>query len=574
MRAIFIFRLRILLGILGVIAIVLISRLFVIQIMYGNLYAQKAKRQYSADTSTLYDRGTIYFTRKDGTHIAVATLENGFLVAVHPGELKNIKMAYNAINAITPINEKTFFELAQKKNDPYEEVAHHLSKKAGEKLARQKIHGVQVIRERWRIYPAGTLAAHTIGFVAYNDDNTLSGRYGLERYYNSVLFRSGSTYRNFFAQLFSDAGNFFVDADSSRQGDIVTTIEPELEQHLMDDLARVQKKFSSKETGGIIMIPSTGAIVALGSVPTFNPNYFENEDASTFGNPLVEHVYEFGSIVKALTMASGLDAGVITPQTTYDDTGCITVDKARICNWDNKARGVIPMIEIIKQSLNVGASWIATQLGNDTQRAYFMKLFGHATGVDLSSETTALLSNLKSPRQVEYDTAAFGQGIAVTPMQMIRAIGALANGGVMVAPHLVSEKILQSGKIEYPDWSAKERVFSAKSTQETVTMMDALMDDELSHGKARIPTMSVAVKTGTAQLTKPEGGYYKNRFFHSFVGFFPSYAPRFIILLYTDDPHGAEYSAETLTTSFMDLTHFLINYYNIAPDRGITNKSL
>jgi len=574
MRAVFRYRLRILLGALGMVAILLVGRLFIVQIIYGADYAQKAHRQYAADTSTLYNRGSIYFTRKDGTHIAAATLETGFLVAINPEALTNPIEAYKVINKITPIDKRTFLTLATKKNDPYEEVAHHLSQKEGRKLALKKIKGVLVIRERWRVYPAGSLAAHTIGFVAYNNDNVLSGRYGLERYYDSILERTGTTYQNFFAQLFSNLGDVFVNANEARQGDVVTTIEPEVEQRLLDDLTKVQNLYHSKETGGIIMIPSTGEIIALGSVPTFNPNKFESANPSTFVNPLVEHVYEFGSIVKAVTMASALDSGVVTPATTYNDTGCINVDKDRICNWDYKARGVIPMEQIIVQSLNVGASWLATQMGHTTQRAYFTKLFGHTTGVDLPSETNSLLSNLNSPRQVEYDTSAFGQGIAVTPVQMIRALGALANGGVMVEPHLMREEILQSGKIQYPDWGAKTRVFSAKATRETVTMMDALMDTELSRGHAKIPTMSVAVKTGTAQLTKPNGGYYDDRYFHSFVGFFPSYAPRFIILLYTDDPKNITYSAETLTTSFLDLIHFLINYYNVPPDRGVTKQTI
>jgi len=574
MRATFRFRLRILLGFLGFVAVVLVARLFFIQIIKGDEYREIAQKQYTANMGALYDRGSIYFTRKDGTHIAIATLETGFTIVINPKRLKRPNVAYNAINAIIPIKRDKFFALVAKKNDPHEEVAQHISQKAGIALSEQDITGVSVVRNRWRVYPGKTLAAHTVGFVAYDNDATLHGRYGLERYYESTLERTSATYRNFFAQLFSNLGDVFVNAGASRQGDIVTTIEPEVEQRLMDDITRVQKKYHSKETGGIIMIPSTGEIVALGSVPTFDPNNFSSTKFSILANPLVEHVYEFGSIFKPLTMASALDAGVITPASTYDDTGCIVVNKARVCNWDYKARGVIPMEQIIVQSLNVGASWIATQLGHSKQRAYLTKLFGHTTGIDLPNETGAMLGNLKSTRQLEYDTASFGQGIAVTPMQMIRALGALANNGVMVDPHLMRDKILQSGKPQYPDWSTKTRVFSAKASQETTTMMDALMDTELSHGQAKIPAMSVAVKTGTAQLTKPTGGYYKDRFFHSFVGFFPSYAPRFIILLYTDDPQNVMYSAETLTSSFMDLTHFLINYYSIPPDRGVAVHTL
>jgi cell division protein FtsI (penicillin-binding protein 3)/stage V sporulation protein D (sporulation-specific penicillin-binding protein) len=223
--------------------------------------------------------------------------------------------------------------------------------------------------------------------------------------------------------------------------------------------------------------------------------------------------------------------------------------------------------------LNVGASWIATQLGQDKFREYFTTLFGTKTGIDQPGEGHALLSNLSKPQQVGYDTAAFGQGIAETPIQMIRALGAIANGGVMVQPHLVSAVRLNSGITRKLDWSQTTPVFGATAARETTVMMTALVDQKLEGGKAIIPTMSVAAKTGTAQLTDGHGGYYTNRFFHSFVGFFPSYNPRFIILLYTNDPQGVEYASETLDSTFLDLVHFLIDYYAVPPDRGFATTT-
>jgi cell division protein FtsI/penicillin-binding protein 2 len=157
---------------------------------------------------------------------------------------------------------------------------------------------------------------------------------------------------------------------------------------------------------------------------------------------------------------------------------------------------------------------------------------------------------------------------------MIRAAATLANGGVLPQPHLVRAVRLQSGierKVEFAD--APPAVFSEKAVRDVATMMTAVVDEKLENGKAKIPTMSVAAKTGTAQLTTKEGGYYTDRFFHSFVGFFPSYAPRFIILLYTNDPRGVTYASETLNSTFLSLTHFLIDYYAIPPDRGVVSSS-
>ncbi len=572
MRAQFRSRIRIVLAFLILTALVIFVRLYFVQIVDGDDYSLKADRQFSSGASGLFDRGSIYFTRKDGSLISAATLNSGFLVAINPQTLAYPEVAYDAISTIAPLTltREEFLTAAAKKSQVHIQVAHHLSEEEGQELSAKGIKGIQVLRERWRTYPGGTLASQTIGIVSYGSGDTLAGRTGLEAAYEGALSRAGdSLYKNFFAQLFSNVGNVLVNARDAREGDIITTIEPEVQTRLADNIAKLNRRYSSRESGGIIMDPMTGAIIAIASYPTYNGNDLREVDPSVLGNPFVERIHEFGSIMKPLTMTSALDAGVITPQTTYRDTGCITVNTRQICNWDQKARGTIKMEQIIMQSLNVGAAWVATELGQSKFRAYFTKLFGEKTGIDLPSETGALLGNLSKPQQVGYDTAAFGQGIALTPIQMIRALGAIASGGYMVEPHLVSAVRLNSGVLRPIDWGERKKVFSATSTRETISMMDRLNDEILYNGKAKIPTMSVAVKTGTAQLTRPGGGYYDDRFFHSFVGFFPSYNPRFILLLYTHDPKGVQYASETLDATFLDLVHFLIEYYAVPPDRGL-----
>ncbi len=572
MRAQFRFRLRLVLVFVFLVALSIIVRLYFIQIVRGQDYAQKADRQFASGGSGLFDRGSIYFTRKDGTLISAATLATGFLVAINPQILSDPEGAYASITAVVPglLSHDAFLAAASKKSQVHIEIAHRLSDEEGKALDAKHIPGVQVLRERWRLYPGGALAAQAIGIVSYGSSDTLSGQTGLEATYNDSLERSGdSLYKNFFAELFSNVGNLLVLAQDAREGDVITTIEPEVQTRLQDDLTKVTQRYSSKESGGIIMDPTTGAILAFASYPTYDGNNLQEVDPTLLGNPLVEHVHEFGSIMKPLTLTSALDAGVITPETTYTDTGCITVNTASICNWDLKARGVVPMKQVIVQSLNLGAAWVATELGQDSFRAYFTKLFGTKTGIDVPNEGHALLSNLSKPQQIGYDTAAFGQGIAVTPIQMMRALGALANRGTMVTPHLVRAVRLNSGIERTLDWGKTTQVFSSTAVREITSMMDAVVDEKLNDGKAKIPTMSVAAKTGTAQLTMPGGGYYTDRFFHSFVGFFPSYNPRFIILLYTNDPKGVTYASETLNSTFLDLVHFLIDYYAVPPDRGL-----
>lgn len=575
MRAQFRSRIRFVIVFLLLVAIGILLRLYFIQIVYGGEYSLKADRQFSSGGSELFDRGSIHFTRKDGSLISAATLGSGFLVAINPQTLKDPEAAYAAIASVSSstIARDAFLAAAAKKSQVYIEVAHRLSDESGQMLAAKAIPGVQVLRERWRHYPGTTLASQSIGIVSYGNSDTLAGRTGLEALYDATLSRSGdSLYKNFFAELFSNVGNLLVNARDAREGDIVTTIEPEVQTRLASNIAKLNQRYESTESGGIIMDPATGAVIAIASYPTYDGNNLKNVNPALLGNPFVEHVYEFGSTMKPITMTAALDAGVVTPNTTYTDTGCITVSTKQVCNWDRKARGVIPVRQIIMQSLNVGASWLAMGLGQERFRAYFTALFGGKTGIDLPNETGALLGNLGKPQQIGYATAAFGQGIAVTPLQMIRAMGAIANKGVMVQPHLASAVRLNSGVERKLDWEKSVQVFSATSTQETVEMMVALTDEVLYEGKAKIPTMSVAAKTGTAQLTNPSGGYYTDRFFHSFVGFFPAYNPRFIILLYTNDPKGVQYASETLDATFLDLIHFLIDYYAVPPDRGLPTQ--
>lgn len=564
-------RLRLLAGILFLFAFLIIVRLYFVQIVDGSEYALRAEKQYISASQELFNRGTIYFTRKDGSLLSAAALTTGFTIAMHPAQVVDKEEVYEGLANYLTLDRAAFMESAARTEDPYEVVTRRVSEEQGRAIGELKLPGVRVERERWRSYPAGAHAAQSIGFVAFDNDNTLAGRFGLERYYDYALTRDNEgLFGNFFAELFANLDSVVVDAREARAGDLVTTIEPVVAGKLHETLLAINAKYGSAETGGIIMDPKTGEIIALDSVPSFDPNDFANGDPAHFGNPLVEHQYEFGSIVKALTMAGGLDSGVITPESTYNDTGCMTLNNKKFCNYDLKARGTTPMQEVLSQSLNMGATYIALRTGHERFRNYFKALgMGEETGIDLPSEISSNINNiLKSPRDVEYATASFGQGIAQTPVEMVKALGSLANHGQVVTPHLVRAVKLESGIEKKLTWGEPERVFSDKATEETTRMLVKVVDTKLAGGTLKIPEMTVAAKTGTAQIAGPGGKYYEDLYHHSFFGYFPAYEPRFIILLYTRQPQGVQYASDTLTEPFMDLTHFLINYYEIPPDRA------
>ena len=392
----------------------------------------------------------------------------------------------------------------------------------------------------------------------------------MERQYDDVLFRQNQVRSvNFFAELFSDLGGLVTNTKQHQSGEIVTTLELSVSQMLDTVLQETNDQYDSKLTGAIIMDPNTGEIVAMNAVPGFDLNDRAGATIDQFQNPLVENLYEFGSTIKALTMAAGLDSGAIVPETTYYDSGELTLDTFTIRNFDGRGRGTVPMQEVLNQSLNTGVSWIVTQMGKEQFRDYFLSYkLGSETGIDLPNEAFGLVDNLNSPRDVEYATASFGQGIAMTPIAVTRALATLGNGGHLVTPHIVKKINFIDGterEMKYPEGT---QVIKPETSEEISRMLTVVVDDALRNGTVALPNHTIAAKTGTAQIADPvNGGYYDDKYLHSFFGYFPSYDPEFIIFLYTVEPKGVRYASETLTTPFMDMTKFLINYYSIPPDR-------
>ncbi len=570
MRASFILRIRFVLGVIILVALVLITRLYFVQIVYGEEFSARADHQYVRPNQNLFDRGSIFFKDKDNRLVSAATLKTGFTVSINPDRILDPESVYEQLHEITPIDRDDFLARANKKGDPYEEVAKRVSQEDGLAIDDLDIAGVQVHKERWRYYPGGELGAHSIGFIAYQGDE-LSGRYGIERYYDDTLSRStNNTYVNFFAEIFSNINKTLFDRDGSREGDVVTSIEPSVQLYLERTLKDISTEWGSRQTAGVIINPQTGDIYAMGVNPTFDVNNFkEAESASIFSNPLVENVYEMGSIIKPLTMAAGLDSGAVSAKTTYYDKGYVELDRATISNYDGEGRGEVSMQEVLNQSLNTGVTFLVEEMGTDVFREYMLSFgIGEETGIDLPNEGIGLVNNLESPRTIEYATASFGQGIALTPIATVRALSALANGGVLITPHLGKEIKYRTGLSKDISYVDGDRVLKEETSEEITRMLVKVVDDALLGGTVKIDNYSIAAKTGTAQIANTEErGYYDDRFLHSFFGYFPAYDPQFLIFFFTLEPREVRYASQTLTEPFMDTVQFLINYYDIPPDR-------
>ncbi len=551
----------------------LAASLYWTQVVKGPTYAAKAQAQYVKPAGNLFDRGTIFFEPKDGGHIAAAAVSSGFVAYMDPAAVKDPEGEYDAVSSYLDLDRADFLRRAAKPNDHYEELAKQVDVATAASIQGLALPGIGVVRETWRSYPGNSLAAHVLGLAGVNASSSVpSGKYGLERSYETVLSRpSLSSSANVFATLFSGfssgSGNAAPD-----EGDVVTGIEPTVQGYLEKLLSSTEGTWYSDEIGGIIIDPNTGQIVAMASLPTFDPNDTSNvKDIGVLSNPIVQHVYELGSIMKPLTMATALDSDAVSVDTTYEDTGCMTLDKKKICNYDGRARGVIPMQQILSQSLNVGAATIALKVGKDGMFKYFTS-FGLATttGIDLPGEPRGITGNLKAGKDIDIATASYGQGIAVSPLNMARALSVLANGGYVVTPHIAAEIDYADGRVVPVSPPRSGPVLKPETVDEVRQMLVKVVDGTMApaHPGMKFDHYSVAAKTGTAEIADPvHGGYYADRYLHSFFGFFPAYDPKFLVFMYQIYPKGAQYASETLTDPFADMAKFLMNYYNIPPDR-------
>lgn len=562
-------RIRIVSALIFIFALILISKLFLVQIVHKNLYTEKADRQYATPSSNVFTRGSIFFTKKDGSLVAAGAVSSGFKVAIKAKDIVDVDKTYEILDPYMEMDYNTFVKKANNKSDPYEEVAIRLTKEQVGEIDNQKIPGISIFKDNWRFYPGGTLASHTLGFLAYKGDDRV-GQYGVERFYNETLSKpKDEAYVNFFAEVFSGIKDT-VSADTQKQGDVVTTIEPTTQHTLEVELRAAFEKFNADQAGGIIMNPQTGEIYAMTGMPDFDINKFnEVKNPSIYRNIMVEDVLEFGSVIKPLVMSAAIDAGAVTPETTYTDKGFVTVNKKDIYNFDKKGRGTVSMQSVLDQSLNTGMVFAESKLGHDKFRAY-MKSYGigEKTGIDLPNETSGLIKNLESPRDIEYANASFGQGIALTPIEAVRAFSVIANGGNIITPHIAKQIRYEDGTSKLLEYPVSRSGIIKKETTETMSRMLVHVFESYDGGSYKFEHYSVGSKTGTAQVAMENGkGYYPDRHTHSFFGYFPAYDPQFIVFLFLKNPKEVKYASQSLIPPFVNITKFLLNYYNVPPDR-------
>jgi len=523
---------------------VLTWRLVVLQVLQNDVYTAMAADQYEFFKSLVPERGEIFTA--DG--LLLATNKKVPQIYAVPKDIKDVEKTINALTPFLKIDQEIITKRLSKLGDPYEPLSGVVDEHIAEKIKQLNLPGIKIAWHKKRYYPGGSLAAQVLGFVNQKGE----GQYGVEGFFNEQLqgkkgFISGQR-----GALGSLVGrNVFSQAQPGE--DLHLTLVSNIQFKAQQEMTDLVKKYNAKSGSVIIMDPQNGAIKALVNYPSFNPNnYNEVENIQYFSNPVVQSVYEPGSIFKCITMAAGLDSGVISSDTVYHDTGLRVYDEFEIRNWSKQAYGDQTMTQVLEKSLNTGAIFVQEQLGKKNFLHYVQKFgFELPTGIGLAGERVGDISNLiDNPVDVNYATASFGQGISVTPLQMITAISAIANGGELVQPHIIKQEKQAVGQIISPG---------------ACLSLKKMMVSAFKQGakQAQVPGYEIAGKTGTAQIA--QAGGYSNEFIHSFVGFAPSDNPSFVILIKLDQPQGVRFAATSLSPVFKNLAQFLFNYYQIPP---------
>ncbi len=552
-----------------VLAAVFLARLFYLQVFKHNVYKKLATAQHENTQKLLPARGMIYATDKDGRDFCIADNQDLYLLFAVPVEIENASETVDKIITVLSLEQKEKDKiLAQlkKNNDPYEPLKHYLNEEEKDKLKDLNITGLGFSRETKRYYPEGDVFAHLNGFVGFSEDKTV-GQYGLEEYFESELKGKNGILKS----ETDPAGRLIAvgeyDMTPAEDGaNLYLNIDLAMQFKACETLKKAVKNYEAQ--GGVVIIqnPNDGAILALCVEPSFDPNnYGQVKNVNFFINQAVSSLYEPGSIFKPITMAAALDTLSVEPDTTYEDKGFLIYGKDKITNAMDKKYGVVNMTQVLENSINTGAVFVAIAAGRENMKKYVSDFgFGTHLGIDLPREAKGDISSLDRKSEIYLATASFGQGVAVTPLQMVNAFSAIANGGMLYKPWVVKKIVKVNGEIEEFKAQQIRRVISSKSANVLRAMLVSVVKNSHS-GVAKIPGYFVAGKTGTAQIPAKSGGYL-NAYNHSFVGFAPATKPRFTLFVKITNPAKGAFAESTAGPVFAEVMRYLLNYYQVPTD--------
>jgi len=571
------FRLKLLASFFLIAFLLLIGRLFFWQVIKGKSLASQARSQYQKSEKITAPRGNIL--GNDGSYLAGR--EEAYLVYAY---LPEIVEEHNLIadklaplladgededNYKARISEEAGRIKTALNSDGavWVPLKHKVSYEIKVNIEALKIEGIGFEDEEIRVYPEASSGAHLLGFVGKDDDGGDIGYFGLEGFYDQIL--SG---KHGYVSRESDAVGLPILFGSLREVnavngvDLLTYIDKTVQHTVENALIKGLEKYGAASGTVIVMDPKTGGILAQASYPSYDPSFYQKYSDELFKNPATSASFEPGSVFKILVMAGALDAEIVKPDTKcLVCQGPLPVDKYTIETWNKVYRPDSNMIDVIVNSDNVGMAWVAQELGPDRLYDYLDKFgIGKLTGIDLQGEWAPVLREKGTWNIVDVATAGFGQGVAVTPIQLIRGAGAIANDGVIVKPKVV-KKLEGVGWEEEIEEDEGERILSKKAAEDITGMMiEAAKNGEAKWTHLR--GFSVAGKTGTAQI--PIAGHYdEEKTIASFIGFTPADDPKFIMLVTLREPTSSPWASETAAPLWYSIAKDLFLYFGIQPEK-------
>lgn len=560
-------------------AFVVISiRLFTLMILQHSFYTTLASGSQDMYESLFPKRGEIFLESENGEDLFPLAINRDFYTIYSDDRL--IKDNQTAEDIVTKLSEVFSYDderkakvLAQleKTGDPYEPLEQKVDEETVSKVKTMNLVGIGFSRFSQRYYPEGNLASQVIGFLGKDESGKDVGRYGLEGYWQQELVGNGGflegakTAQGSWIPL---AGRALKPAEDGV--DLILTIDRTLQFEACKILEEQQKLYEAETAALVIMDPFTGAIKAMCSSPSFDPNkYGDVESAEAYNNQTIFTPYEPGSVFKPIIVSAALNEGIITPDTTFVDKGSADANCQKpIQNANLKSFGLQTMTGVLVNSINTGMVFIANKLGKDKFKQYVESYgFGVKTGIELDTEAGGTVDSLYLNKGDKVDcytaTASFGQGISVTPLQLVNAYATIANGGKMMRPYIVEKVVHADGKEDITKPREIKTVLDKRNASLLSGMLVRVVDDG-EGSLAKVPGYYVAGKTGTAQIAG-KGGYTTD-LNHTFIGFGPVDDPKYVMIVKFGKPKLV-YASTTAARTFSKISQFIMQYYHVQPSR-------
>lgn len=532
-------------------------RLFYLQVLSPSYYSA----DYTKTRKITPDRGQIY----DKNHEPLAVNQTKYELYAEPKLIEDKDILVEKLDEILDMGEATISSRVKMDKD-WVAVAKNIDKETKKKIEGLNLKGIGFNNIQQRFYPEASLAAHLVGFLGRDKNDDTLGYFGVEGYYDKDL--SGlpgvmKSERDMMNRPIFVGSQQIVGAENGR--DIVLTIDKSVQhiikEHLKDGIWRYQAK-----AGCVIAVrPQTMEIIGLACLPDFDPENYFDYPQEDFADWAISSTYEPGSTFKPLVMAAAIEEKKIEPDDTYDESGPLEISGYAVSNWDDKYSGKITYSRVLEKSSNVGMVNVGKKLGNELLNEYIVNKygFGNYTQIDLQGETTGRVKPLDTWRDIDAATNAFGQGISVTGIQLIRAFASVINGGYLMRPYVVSE-VIEDGKVRKREPVVQKRVLSERTSKIMKKMLVATVNN--AEVKFDIPEGFVfGGKTGTAQIAV-EGSYDASKTIASFIGFAPADDPEFLMLVVLQEPGTSGWGSETAAPIFFKIAQDLLVYYNVTPN--------